>query len=270
MYLASKRSLHLLTTEKFWELPESAEDVFSLFSPADIRRIRDESLGNLETLILALCSRLCALRNHPSFPDSEVAPERDALNCVRILSRLLPYIYEADHLDSWEERFFWGVRRKRVKKNAEPDVLFDESTARETQEPEGEDFEEAKPLAEELIDTLIDLLFFSDFTLLKLPPDKPKVSYAIWQSGVGCNNAVGTSQEVESRRMEVLRLLLTLASKSMYTSASECCQFVPVECELNLGRCAPCTRNKSNHIHDYYTPEANRLDHALLSPQYRM
>ncbi|KAF2140377.1 uncharacterized protein K452DRAFT_299725 [Aplosporella prunicola CBS 121167] len=205
----------------FWELPESAEDVFSLFSPADIRRTRDNSLANLETLILAVTSRLCVLRNHPSFPDPELAPERDALNCIRVLTRLLPYIYEADHLESWEETFFWGARRKRSRKGQlqRSEVLFDDSNPDDdtpkTNEPE---FEEAKPLAEELIDTLIDLLFYSDFTLPKAPAGKGKVTYAIWQSGVGCNTPVGTSKEYESNRTEILRLLLTLASKSMYMS----------------------------------------------------
>ena len=49
----------------FWELPESVEDVFSLFSSSDIRCTRDASLENLETLILAVTSRLNALRNLP-------------------------------------------------------------------------------------------------------------------------------------------------------------------------------------------------------------
>lgn len=100
-------------------------------------------------------------------------------------------------------------------------MLFDEAAGQDIPRAEDGDYEEVRPLAEELIDTLVDLLFFSDFTLSKLTPDKPKVSYTIWQSGVGCNTAVATNQELESRRMEVLRLLLTLASKSMYTSASE-------------------------------------------------
>jgi hypothetical protein len=67
----------------------------------------------LETLILAISSRLFVLRHHPSFPDLELAPERDALNCIRVLTRILPYIYESEQLHEWEERFFWGVRRKR-------------------------------------------------------------------------------------------------------------------------------------------------------------
>ncbi|KXH57729.1 high-temperature-induced dauer-formation protein [Colletotrichum salicis] len=206
----------------FWELPESSEDIFSLFAPADIRRTRDKALENLETLILALTSRLFILRHHPSFPDPEIAPERDVLNCVRVLTRILPFIYEADNLQSWEERFFWGARRKRTRQSAiAAEVLFD--GAQEGQRPpkyENEDFEDAKPLAEELIDTLVDLLFFSDLTLPRQPSGRPKVTYAIWQSGVGCNTSVATTKEFESNRSEILRLLLTMTSQSMYMSSN--------------------------------------------------
>ncbi|KAI9744171.1 MAG: hypothetical protein M1818_002323 [Claussenomyces sp. TS43310] len=208
----------------FWELPESTEDIFSLFSPSDIRRTRDTALENLETLILAVTSRLFILRHHPSFPDLEFAPERDALNCIRILTRLLPYVYEVDELQEWEDRFFWGARRKRTRKaSLAAEVLFDDRQQDDegtTPQAEAEDFEELKPLAEELVDTLIDLLFFADFTLPRPSTGKSKVSYAIWQSGVGCNTSIGTSKEFENNRCEILRLLLTLTSKSMYMSAN--------------------------------------------------
>ncbi|CAK7263240.1 hypothetical protein SEPCBS119000_000396 [Sporothrix epigloea] len=214
----------------FWELPESPEDVFSLFSSADIRRVRDSALENLETLLLAVTSRLFSLRHHPAFPEADEAPERDVLNCIRVLTRVLPYIYERESLQAWEERFFWSVRRKRSRSAlAAGEVLFDEAEA----EAEGDDgsmrksakreaesgFVEAKPLAEELIDTLIDLLFFSGFTVARQPPGKPRVSYTIWQSGVGCNTTLPTTKEMESSRCEILRLLLTLTSSSLYRPA---------------------------------------------------
>ncbi|KAI0459808.1 high-temperature-induced dauer-formation protein-domain-containing protein [Xylaria acuta] len=204
----------------FWELPESSDDVFSLFSPADIRRTRDRAIENLETLILAVTSRLFILRHHPSFPDAEFAPERDALNCIRVLTRILPYVYEVDSLQAWENKFFWGTRRKRTRRSAiASEVLFDESQEdRQDVKPPVDEFEDAKPLAEELIDTLVDLLFFSDLTVPRQPHGKPKVTYAIWQSGVGCNTVVPTTKEYESNRCEILRLLLTLASQSMYMS----------------------------------------------------
>lgn len=88
----------------------------------------------------------------------------------------------------------------------------------DTRRQEEQDYKEAKPLAEELLDTLTDLLFFTGFTIPRIPTAKNKVTYAIWQSGVGCKTSIGTNKELESNRCEVLRLLLTLASKSMYLS----------------------------------------------------
>ncbi|CAG8920306.1 unnamed protein product [Penicillium salamii] len=205
---------------RFWELPESTEDVFSLFTPADIRRTRDQALPNFQTLLLAVTSRLTVLKNHPSFPDPDLAPERDVLNCIRILTRLLPYVYEAEHLEGWEENFFWA-RRRRLARRAQisGEVLFDEAQPEDEEEgtsPRPDNYEDVKPLAEELIDTLIDLLFFTDFTIPRLPTAKGKVSYSIWQSGVGCNTAMGSSKAYESNRCEILRLMLTLTGKAMY------------------------------------------------------
>ncbi|KAL1851259.1 hypothetical protein Plec18170_006584 [Paecilomyces lecythidis] len=205
---------------RFWELPESTEDVFSLFTPADIRRTRDSALSNLETLILAVTSRLIVLKNHPSFPDPDFAPDRDALNCVRVLTRVLPFVYEADHLADWEENFFWARRKKKTREaQIAAEVLFDEAQNGDEQaqaERRKNGYEDVKPLAEELIDTLIDLLFFTGFTIPRLPAAKSKVSYAIWQNGVGCNSAMGSSKEFENNRCEILRLLLTLTGKAMY------------------------------------------------------
>ncbi|KAI2727865.1 hypothetical protein DTO012A7_6061 [Penicillium roqueforti] len=205
---------------RFWELPESTEDVFSLFTPADIRRTRDHALPNFKTLILAVASRLTVLRNHPSFPDPDLAPEREVLNCIRILTRLLPYVYEAEHLEEWDDNVFWTRRRRRTRQSQiAGEVLFDEAQSEGNQEatsPRAEDYEDLKPLAEELIDTLMDLLFFADFTIPRLPTAKSKVSFSIWQSGVGCNTAMGSNKTLESNRCEILRLMLTLTGKAMY------------------------------------------------------
>lgn len=191
--------------------------MFSLFSPADIRRTRDKAIENLETLILALTSRLFILRHHPSFPNPEIAPQKDALNCIRVLTRILPYVYEKESLGAWEERFFWGKRKKRTRKSTiANEILFDESKDKTESTGTEDEFEDAKPLAEELIDTLVDLLFFSNVTLPPQQNGHSKVTYAIWQSGVGCNTAVATTKEYESNRSEILRLLLTLAGQSMY------------------------------------------------------
>ena len=83
-----------------------------------------------------------------------------------------------------------------------------------------EKLQSTKPLGEELLDTLVDLLFFDGFTV---PPDgqsKSKVNYQIWTNGVGHHPTVPSNAHFESNRMEIIRLLLTLASKSMYMSAN--------------------------------------------------
>lgn len=160
------------------------------------------------------------LRHHPSFPDPELAPDREALNCIRILTRVLPFVYEKESLQEWEGKFFWSSRRRRTRNSSiANEVLFDGGQDGQTRPP-ADEFEDAKPLAEELIDTLLDLLFFSDLTVPKAPHGKPKVTYAIWQSGVGCNASIPTTREHESNRCEILRLLLTLAGQSMYLSPS--------------------------------------------------
>lgn len=212
--------IHTDTPVKFWELPESTEDVFSLFTPSDIRRTRDQALSNLETLIISAASHLVSLKNHPSFPDPELAPASHALNCIRILTRVLPFIYEVEHLEDWEEKFFWSRRRKdRQSSQGASEILFDEAQPEEQLDgtsPRESDYKDAKPLAEELIDTLLDLLFYIDFTIPKIATAKGNISYSIWQSGVGCNSAMGSNKEMENNRCEILRLLLTLTGKAMY------------------------------------------------------
>ena len=200
----------------FFELPSSPDDIFSLFTSADIRRARDSAPKNIENLVRVLVSRLSALRSHRSFPQPDTAPERHALNCIRVLTRILPFIYEDDRLDGWEEAVFWEKRRRR-KKGGRAEVLFDDST--EDQERPEEEYEDVRPLGEELIDTLVDLLFFAGFTVAPTDRSKNKVTYAIWQLGVGCTTVMNATREMESNRIEILRLLITLSSKSLYLPA---------------------------------------------------
>lgn len=212
-------------------MPESTEDIFSLFTPADIRRTRDNALSNFETLLLSVTSRLIILKNHPSFPDPELAPARDALNCIRILTRLLPFVYEAEHLEEWEEKFFWARRKKKTRQaQVATEVLFDEAQAEEQQDqdsPRTGDYEDVKPLAEELVDTLLDLLFYTDFTIPQVSTATSKISHSIWQSGVGCNTSMGSNRELENNRCEIIRLLLTLTGKAMYISPSKSLSLSP-------------------------------------------
>jgi hypothetical protein len=101
-------------------------------------------------------------------------------------------------------------------------VLFDESQKEENQEPPPEveeQYEDLRPLGEDLVDTLIDMLFYVGFTLPHTERSRNGVKYAIWQRGVGSNTSMSSTNQLESNRTEVLRLLLTFSSKSLYMPA---------------------------------------------------
>lgn len=125
-------------------------------------------------------------------------------------------------MEEWEDKFFWARRRKKNRRaQIASEVLFDEGQDDEQQQRKAGGFEDVKPLGEELIDTLLDLLFYTNFTIPRIPSAKSKVTFSIWQSGVGCNTTMGSNKEMEGNRCEILRLLLTLTSKSMYMHPSE-------------------------------------------------
>ena len=68
------------------------------------------------------------------------------------------------------------------------------------------------------------MLFYVGFTLPITERSRNKVTYAIWQKGVGSNSSMPMSNLLESNRTEVLRLLLTLSSKSLYMPARTSCR----------------------------------------------
>jgi hypothetical protein len=165
-------------------------------------------------LILSTASKLCELRKNPAFPNIDQGQDRHALNCIRILTRVLPFVYESEILESWERRIFWFPRPNPAQ--AESDVLFAGAGDEQTENESGT----IRPLGEELVDVLVDLLFFSDFTLPAAPPGKSKISYAIWQTGVGCHTPVSSSKVFENNRTEILRLLLVMSGKALYMPAN--------------------------------------------------
>lgn len=175
--------------QSFYALPSSADDVFSLFTATDIRRARDVAPHNVETLVEVLVRRLLHLQKHRSFPHAELAPEKELLNCVRVLTRILPFLHESPGWHEREQRLFWQPRAGKG----------------------------ANLLGNVLLDHLVDLLFFEGFTISN--SDKSRVSYAIWQEGIGCIKATPASGTMESNRVEVLRLLLSLTGKALYVPA---------------------------------------------------
>lgn len=88
----------LLTNSQFHHLP----DVFALVTSTEIRKVRSEQPENLATLCYKATERLVKAVD----TSCRTATEQQAvLNCVRLLTRILPYIFEDNE---WKE-FFWSA-----------------------------------------------------------------------------------------------------------------------------------------------------------------
>ncbi|EEB08144.2 dymeclin 3 [Schizosaccharomyces japonicus yFS275] len=216
-----------------WSVPDSAEEVFRILTPELIRKLRDQSLENLEKLLLVVTSRLFAIRNDPRFPDNEHAPASELLNCIRILNRILPFVYEVPEMEQWYLRFWWTMRKK-YSVDTEPgevdlSVMSTEqlSLQQNLQSATGEgdvgmsstmpsdnssqksSYSVEKPLMEELLSSLFQLLFCAGFTLPSSCAEK--FTYRVWEEGVGVTEVTErVPKEFLNNRIEVLRLLMVI------------------------------------------------------------
>lgn len=68
--------------------------------------MRGEARENLECLVDKILSQLFRLCDSPQFMTPH-APAVQVLNCMRVLTRILPFIFESEELMKWEERYFW-------------------------------------------------------------------------------------------------------------------------------------------------------------------
>ena len=110
-------------------LTARAQDVFALLGAEDVRRIRAEHTANLSMLVNQ------AVKQMATFVDSPAPAYRvQALNCVRILSRVMPVLLENDD-DGFLTSTFWSAA--------------------------GDD----PPLAQKLVHTLVRMCFVPGFTV---------------------------------------------------------------------------------------------------------
>ncbi|KAM3957139.1 LOW QUALITY PROTEIN: protein HID1 [Aphomia sociella] len=183
--------------DQFWsESVTNVQDVFALVPGAEIRALREESPNNLATLVYKAVEKLVKT------VDSSCRTQREqqtALNCARLLTRVLPYMLEEPE---WHG-FFWSSL---------PAASENESV----------------PLAQSLINAICDLLFCPDFTVASTKRSGPERAEElssldsceyIWAGGVGfARSPEGAT--LEAARTELLRLLLTCCSETVYRPAS--------------------------------------------------
>jgi hypothetical protein len=75
--------------DELWKIPSSAEEVFELLPATAARQLRDERFENLATLFTQAVAQLCQIVETPYNIYFD-----QALNCVRVLTRILPFVLE--------------------------------------------------------------------------------------------------------------------------------------------------------------------------------
>ncbi|KOX68662.1 Protein hid-1 like protein [Melipona quadrifasciata] len=176
--------------DQFWsENVTNVQDIFTLIPAPEIQ----EAPSNLATLCYKAVEKLVKAVDNSCRTQRE---QQTVLNCCRLLTRLLPYIFE----DPDWKGFFWSSLP-------------------------GKEDEESIPLAHSLLNALCDLLFCPDFTVAanrKSGPDKAEELQSIdsceyiWEAGVGFAHSPPRYPILDSNRTELLKLLLTCFSETMY------------------------------------------------------
>uniref|UniRef100_A0A5S6QMK6 Protein HID1 n=1 Tax=Trichuris muris TaxID=70415 RepID=A0A5S6QMK6_TRIMR len=185
--------------EQFWQPMsiKNVQDIFSLIPSEEIRQLRENAPHNLATLCYKSIERLakaCQCGLH-SFNE-----QQEVLNCVRILTRLMPHMFEEPE---WRG-YFWSS----VPAPKEGPTIIPADT----------------PLAKVLLTSICNLLFCPDFTVgspKKGPEtvDDLKVVDSceyIWEAGIGFAASPPYVPAYAERRTELLRLLLTCLSEVIY------------------------------------------------------
>ena len=75
--------------DELWKIPSSAEEVFELIPAHAARQLRDERFENLATLFTQAVAQICQIVETPYSIYFD-----QALNCVRVLTRILPFVLE--------------------------------------------------------------------------------------------------------------------------------------------------------------------------------
>ena len=232
--------------EEFWSqfwhenYIETIQDAFTLLSAQDIRTLRDESPSNLATFCYKAVEQMVRVTDTLCNTTSQ---QKTVLTCVSLITRILPYTFE----DADWRRFFWSnlPSPSNSYTSIDNERLFHNSSkvqprlSRSNSIVPQDDISELMsdvPLAQSLLLSLTDLLFCPDFTVAPLdvkgskfgapdtPPDDLRTIDSceyIWEAGVGCSVPSPSSAVYDHNRTELLRLLLTCFSESMYCSTVE-------------------------------------------------
>ena len=209
---------------------DSPSEVFSLITPHHsahvvahrlflflflfslVRRGLSDAPENIATLIRVVTSRLFTLISDHTFPSAtnvsvasyassfiksaSATPERnttkEVLNCLRILQRVLPVVFEAQgDSNTFESELLW--KREAETEDGEPITTESQFVIEDDENESDHEGNTVKTptvksktrwlpsLGEKLLTSITDLLFCCGFTLPKtIQVDHHKINYVIW------------------------------------------------------------------------------------------
>ena len=220
--------------DELWKLTTTAEDIFELIPAEDVRSLKKNRPENVVTLFTQAVAQLCQIVHTP-------VPMYfgQALNCVRILTRILPFLVEQSD-DAFAERLCWSVEDYDTK---------DDTADSEEDRPQ--------PLARLVVHAAMHLLFLPGFTVdatafeddddddeleeeeeeaeheadgKKIGDDEKKQEVsvsveklpqaALWAAGIGgFDPRPPPAVAFDRNRIEVMRLLLSSICEPLFQSA---------------------------------------------------
>lgn len=164
--------------DELWKIPSSADEVFELLTPDNARRLRDERFDNLATLFTQATAQLCQIVETPYTIYFD-----QALNCVRVLTRVLPFLLEKGDLgenDPNIEALCWGENNNTaVDSGGDAASVMGNSTmgnstvkrtftgdseSQVTKEEDEEEEDSQEPLALLVVHAAMHMLFLPQFT----------------------------------------------------------------------------------------------------------
>lgn len=198
--------------DELWRTVLTVEEIFEIITPDDVRKMIKSQPDNIRVIFTQAVAQLYQVVETPYpiyFPQ--------ALNCGRVLSRVLPFILESK--TEFVRELLWN---KKFVKN-----LQDEAAEGKPESPVSHQ-QETEPLAVILVNTLFHLLFLPEFTIedpnvefSETDIDTPAFKSALmWAPGVGSTEktVVGSTQ-FDVNRVDVLRLMVATFCDSLYQHA---------------------------------------------------
>lgn len=221
--------------DELWKTVLTTEEIFEILLPDDIRKLIIQRPENVKTIFTQAVAQLYQVVETP-YP----IYFQQALNCVRVLTRLVPFLLERD--DRWIKDLLWSKRFVK----ASPAELASNGNDKEEGNTEGiaettsntdgsqvtttntnsntakEEAAESEPLAVILVNTIYHLMFLPDFTI-----EDPATEFtendiytpAFKAALMWSDRTVTSSTAFDLHRVEILRLILAIFCDSLYQSA---------------------------------------------------